>query len=742
MRTLMDPSEDLTAAELAARAARAAAEAVRAAESLQARARVAQTVSNIATAVAQRIELREMASAVLDQTVTTLGAGVAHVLLADEERRELRLLDARNLPADLAAKLARIGYDAPLISARAAATRMAQIVVSTRNLSADLALADEIAARTGVENVVSLPLVARERLIGVLTFGLTRPYAFSPQDEDALTTCGDIFAVGLANSLAYESERTLRALFEGVGAAAVSISSTEDLRATLQTIADQARMVVFAEHAVLQLEPGQGANCPPSVYSGPIADAASTAPDPWPQRVLASIPLTGELTRIDAFALAPPAAEPDALQIASVLAAQVTFHGRKTGTLYLLNKRGGPFTPEDERAIALLATFVGAALHQAQLRGEIEAQRARLEAIVTHAPHPILYVDAGTRQLVVNPRAHELLGDPELASRSPSEIGAPLESPEGDPLGDEDHPFLRALRGECVRSEELVLFAHDQKRIPCLVSAAPVSVAGSGTTGAILTFEDITALKQLERLRDEWASIVSHDLGQPLHLLSISIELLNRILARSVENVPPRVTECLQSARGAIFVLKRLAQDLTEASRLETHRLTIVRRPVDVAALTADHVERLRQMADERPIRLEAETDLPSLETDAVRLEQILGNLIQNAIKYSPAGSEVEVLLERRGGELVITVANEGPGIPSDELPHLFERFYRTRSARGGAVRGSGLGLYIVKGLAEALGGRVEVESVLGARTLFRVFLPIAPPPVEQPPPAERSAAG
>jgi signal transduction histidine kinase len=304
-------------------------------------------------------------------------------------------------------------------------------------------------------------------------------------------------------------------------------------------------------------------------------------------------------------------------------------------------------------------------------------------------------------------------------------IGGGLETPDGEPVGEEDHPFLRALRGECVRSEELVLFSHEGKRIPCLVSAAPVAVAGGATTGAILTFEDITALKQLARMRDEWASIISHDLGQPLHLLAISIELMRRLLERAPDGVPSRVDACLRSARSSIYLLKRLAEDLTEASRLETNRLAVQRRWVDVRALTAEQVERLSQLSEDHALALACDAELPPLETDPVRVEQILGNLIQNALKYSEAGSEIEVRLERRGRELLLAVSNQGPGIPPDELPHLFERFYRTRAVQAGGVRGVGLGLYIVKGLAEALGGRIEVESVVGERTTFNVFLPL-----------------
>jgi PAS domain S-box-containing protein len=727
MKTWEEPADDLSAAELAARAARAAVEAVSAAERLQARARFALTVSNIATAVAQRIELREMAAAVLEQTMQTLGAVFAHVLIADEERRELRLLDGRNLDPELSRCLTRFSFDATLISARAATTQTAQLVTSPGQLGPDLHQAQEMFALTGLQTLVSLPLVARGRLIGVLTFGLPRTDAFSPQDADALNTCAEIFAVGLANSLAYENERALRSLFEGVGVAAVAISSSADLHTTLNTIASQARAVVGAEHAVLQLDPGLGPECPGAVHSG--AGAAAAFFQAWPSRAQ-ELPAVEAALRLNAHQVAELRERlGSGPGIDSVLAVAVSFQEKRQGTIYLFNKPSGEFTREDERAIALLATFVGATLHQAHLRGQVESQRARVEAIVTYAPHPILYVDAGTQLLVANPRAVELLGDLELSGRSPARIGGGLETPEGDTVEDEDHPFLRALRGECVRSEELVLFARDGKRIPCLVSAAPVAVAGGATTGAILTFEDITAFKQLERMRDEWASIISHDLGQPLHLLAISIELMKRILERSSEAVPPRVLECLQSARGSIFVLKRLSQDLTEASRLETHRLAVQRRPVDVLAVTAEQVERLKQLAEEHVIRLTCGGPLPSLLTDPVRVEQILGNLVQNALKYSLEASEIEVRLERRDREVLLEVSNEGPGIAPEELPHLFERFYRTRAVRAGMVRGAGLGLYIVKGLAEALGGRIEVESILGQRTSFRVFLPVDPAP-------------
>lgn len=723
MKTWEEPAEDLSAAELAARAAHAAVEAVQAAERLQARARFAQTVSNIATAVAQRIELREMVSAVLDQSVGTLGAVFTHVLLADEERRELRLLDGRNLHPELAARLHRFSYDAALISARVATTRAAQLITSLEQLGPDLHQAQELFVLTGLKTLVSLPLIARERLIGVLTFGLARTDSFSPQDEEALNTCAEIFAVGLANSLAYENERTLRGLFEGVGAAAVSISSATELHATLRAIAEEARGVVGAQHALLQLDPGLGPDCPEAIHSGAEPSSFEWGP-PW----LRAFPWVEDVLRLDARALEALALPAGGSELHNVLAVALSFQGRRQGTLLLFNKRGGDFTCEDERALALLATFVGAALHQAQLRGQVEAQKARLEAIVTHAPHPILYVDAGTRQLVANPRALELLGDGELAARAPSRIGGELETPEGRPLEEEEHPFLRALRGECVRSEELVLFAPDGKRIPCLVSAAPVAVAGGGTTGAILTFEDITALKELERLREEWASIVSHDLGQPLHLLAISIELMKRILERAQVEIPPRVLECIRTARGAMFVLKRLSQDLTEASRLETHRLAVQHRVVDLKALTAEQVARLEPLGEGHRICLSCEGELPALVTDPVRVEQILGNLVQNAVKYSAADSEIEIQLARRGREILLEVSNRGPGIAPDELPHLFDRFYRTRAVRSGRARGAGLGLYIVKGLAEALGGRVEVESEPERQTAFRVYLPLAEP--------------
>ena len=171
--------------------------------------------------------------------------------------------------------------------------------------------------------------------------------------------------------------------------------------------------------------------------------------------------------------------------------------------------------------------------------------------------------------------------------------------------------------------------------------------------------------------------------------------------------------------------MNRMIQDLVDAARQEAGLLKLERRPVDLREALLSLIERLATTFDTQRIRVVAPDDLPRVLADADRLERILTNLLSNALKYSPPGSEVTITLERRGGEVVTSIRDRGPGIAPDELPHLFERYYRGPAARA-APEGLGLGLYITRMLVEAHGGHIWAESQVGAGSTFSFSLPIA----------------
>jgi signal transduction histidine kinase len=172
--------------------------------------------------------------------------------------------------------------------------------------------------------------------------------------------------------------------------------------------------------------------------------------------------------------------------------------------------------------------------------------------------------------------------------------------------------------------------------------------------------------------------------------------------------------------------LNAMIQDLIDSARLEAGELKLNREPVELPALVTDLRERVASPEDLPRIRVEVSGSLPPVCADPQRLERILTNLITNALKYSSPDTEVTVTVAREDGAVVTSVTDRGPGIAPDDLPRLFQRYYRTDSAR--EREGLGLGLYITKGLVEAHGGRIAVESEVGAGSTFSFTLPIATP--------------
>jgi signal transduction histidine kinase len=239
--------------------------------------------------------------------------------------------------------------------------------------------------------------------------------------------------------------------------------------------------------------------------------------------------------------------------------------------------------------------------------------------------------------------------------------------------------------------------------------------------GAIVCFQDITPVKQLERLRVEWGSIVAHDLRQPLHMIAVYSSLLLRCVGGDFE-----ARRSVEQIRGSVVRLNRMIGDLMDLSRLEAQRLELSLEKLHIPALVHAAVERIALDASDRDLKVRIHGELPLTEIDPDRIAQVMDNLLTNAIKYSQPDTPVVIDVASKEGEVSVAVTNQGQGIQRDDLPRLFHRFERSEAARHGAKGGVGLGLYITRGLVEAHGGRITVESIPGASTTFRFTLPAA----------------
>ncbi|MDI1480161.1 PAS domain S-box protein [Polyangium sp. y55x31] len=346
-----------------------------------------------------------------------------------------------------------------------------------------------------------------------------------------------------------------------------------------------------------------------------------------------------------------------------------------------------------------------------RLLEQMEADRSRLSSVIEHSPVGIVLAVGPTgERTVANRRAAEILGRPPHPDEVSSSYLAPLCEPSGRPLAPEEHAMARALHGEETRGRELVVCRPYEQGLPVLESAGPIRDAHGHVLGAIATYEDITRLKRLEQMRDEWSSIVAHELRQPLTAIASHAALL----ARTDEPTQKRRAENISQSAAR---LNRLIGDLLDTTRIDAKQLELALEPTDLPSLVRGAID--RASLGSRGV-VEVMGDVPRVLADPTRIEQVLGNLLSNAVKYGAPGTPIRVGVESTAEGIRVSVHNQGPRIPAEDIPRLFQRFRRLHK---GPVLGVGLGLYVCRGIVEAHGGRIWVESN-DEGTTFRFTVP------------------
>lgn len=377
-------------------------------------------------------------------------------------------------------------------------------------------------------------------------------------------------------------------------------------------------------------------------------------------------------------------------------------------------------------------TRLGHALNETASRLEqtirtLTDERNRSATILRSMVEGVAVVDAESRLLFVNDAFCRELG---VGPEEARQINESLRG-EGRPMVETvRHSGLlsvvqQALRGEAVARAEVAVVAPGAQR-HFAVAAGPVRAAGAGngTTGAVLVLHDISELRRLERVRRDFVANVSHEFKTPLTAIQGFAETL---LGGALHDTANR-TRFLEIIREHASRLARLTDDLLRLSSIEAGQLDFEMRPVSIPDLLESCVETARFRADQKKLKLRVEypENLPKIRGDVRRLSEVLQNLLDNAVQYTPEGGQITVRASAEAPWVRIAVADTGIGIPSDQLQRIFERFYRVDAARSREAGGTGLGLSIARHLAEAHGGRIEVQSEVGRGSTFTLVLPAA----------------
>ena len=374
-----------------------------------------------------------------------------------------------------------------------------------------------------------------------------------------------------------------------------------------------------------------------------------------------------------------------------------------------------------------------------QLREEVrdaiearDAERARLQQILDVLPEGILIVDIRGQVIMSSAAARALWGQPIPALDALGRSPAGVWRLDGTPWPPGELPLARSIRdGEIVRGEQMLIACPTTgRRVPVLINSAPLRNTAGTIIGGVAVFQDISAIKDFERQKDEFLAVISHDLRNPLTTIKSLAQLLQRQLVRGIPLEEMRLADRLAAIARTATRASTILAELLDLAHLQMGRsLVLERRLTDLVELTrrvaADH----QAVADQH--RIVFETTHPSLAGwwDPVRLERVVDNLVSNAVKYSPDGGDVIVALTREedagGAWAVLQVRDQGIGIPAPEIDQIFTGFYRGSNVVGG-IEGTGIGLAGARQIITQHGGQVSVESQEGSGSTFMVRLPLA----------------
>ena len=444
-------------------------------------------------------------------------------------------------------------------------------------------------------------------------------------------------------------------------------------------------------------------------------------------------------------------------EIGSVLNIPLTVENRIIGMLSLFDELIGTFDSEMLRLTTMIADYAAVALDNVRLRERenalwrrAELERQRLELILRSIAEGLLITDDKGQVVSLNQSARQLfaLAQVNLAQNASFYL---TDIAEDKPwLTDLSQMIEQALVGHVVTNQELIA-GENGETVPLTlnVSISPLHDASRSRPspiGAVAVLNDVTSHKQVERLKDEFVSVVSHELRTPLTAIKGYTQHLIRRIERRLrkmrevqvqatqapsvsEQEPPESYDLhnLQIIQSQTDHLERLVNDLLDLSEVQWGQLTLHYDSFHLADILTNCVHSIQAGSEQHTIQLDIRIQESGIVADRERVSQVIGNILDNAVKYSPHGGQIIVSLEQCEDSYLVTIKDQGIGIGPEQIDHIFERFYRVRNTASRHYAGVGLGLYVSKAIIDRHGGTIGVSNNKLMGATFYFTLPIKP---------------
>ena len=564
--------------------------------------------------------------------------------------------------------------------------------------------------------VLAVPLETEKRVTGLLEVYDKNPNRnFSPDDIQLCRILATQTTLALERARLFDETRQRLSEVATLYTMAQRIAGNLDLQMVLDTIVDSLRHALGCRGCCIFLIDPSGQNLE--------IKAASGLKPHW--RKMAKLRL-GEGAAGRAAAEARTVYLPDTAQepgfiffdeeVRSLMVAPLLAHGGVIGTINVDDDQPNAFGSAQERLLTIIAAQAGIAVENARLFANVSKQQQQTQAIVQYMADGLLLIDGQGFIVTCNPALAMML------DMHPGQIvGQRVHSPDlpprlADIIGTTTH---RARTG--VLSKEVTI---ETPRPRTLQIFSTTVIDDSGTPiGEVRVVHDITRERELEQLKDDFMSTISHELRTPLFSIQGFVQIM-----MGDENLDPAThKEFLTIIQNQAVQLGEMVNNLLDLSKFDEGKLELERKPVAMLDLIHQTTLKLQGFAHQQKVKvvLKLPALLPTISGDAQRLEQVLTNLIGNAIKFTDAGGQVLVTAYTSDGELQVEVKDNGIGIPQEALDQIFSRFYQVEDKSERSARGSGLGLHIAQRIVKGHGGRIWAESKTGRGSTFCFTLPL-----------------
>jgi PAS domain S-box-containing protein len=675
-------------------------------------ARIQRGFYRIASVLGQSLSRAATLEAIAQAAAEALGGSSAAVLVPSSGR--LEAVGAYELPADLESIFGRRAAEqhGPLFRAAAEG----RILVSSSISDDERLLSDlrEVAAANGYHSLISVPVQApRDAGRGLVLIFFTEERSFSDDDLELARHLADATRGALERSELFEAERGARALAQQLTRTGRLLTSELDPAAVLDEVVQQAPALVNADAGAFRLLEGEELFV--TAAEGPGAEDALGSRSPaggW---------LSGDVVQSGAPVALAQAGEDERLRALDPMleAGHAAFlgvpvggaEGATVGVLAVYASQSREWREEEIEALLAVAASTSAALSNAELYQRVELERERSVAILANIAEGIVAVDRDGKVVLWNSAAEVITGIPAPAAlgRAPVDVlQRSLDAPDAQARGERLVPIMRGREEVWLSVTEAVM------RDPL-----------GAVAGRIFAFRDISGDRLVEQVKSDFVSTVSHELRTPLTSIYGFAETLLRQDVMFGEEERQTFLRYIASESQR---LTSIVDTLLNVARLDTGDLQVNLAETDVRDVVGQVLETVAAMdVNGHEFVVELPDEPLAAKADPEKLRQVCTILVDNALRYSPDGGTVTVGAARRQDTVEVSVADEGIGIPQADQEQIFRKFYRGSDAelRVGAG-GTGLGLFIARGLVTAMGGRIWVSSQEGAGSRFAFELPAA----------------